>query len=477
MPNLTIRNLTQNPLKITHTSRFKLPGPKPITKDNITDIGNIARNVSRNVTNLFRRSPVSTILPGLKQPKTQQVADNAKSFEERDVNVDVGYYSGKDTGLNLDDSTLRLDFEVTERQGDAQRVKQFRVDIPSSGTQELQVNPRGDVGDTSLVGFYIKSRNCLAIVSNASLSSWMGKLNDSTFLGALSIPGTHNSPTHHVALPSVRCQSVSITEQLNNGVRFLDIRAMYDDRELTLVHGAFDIAISGPKKLSDAMDECYNFLDRNRSETIVVSLKREGRGETNDQDFSKLIKEEVVDKSHDHWYVDPTIPNLGNTRGKCILFRRYQLHDSLKSENGGRGYGINAESWADNTPDFTTPNRINVQDFYEIRETENIGKKIQYVKDQLDRSCTQVAAAEKDKTQPPLFINFLSGSNFWKVDTWPDRIAAKINPAITEYLAVDSKVDGGNSGTGIVIYDFAGEGGNWAISKLVVGINGGLLVN
>ncbi|KAF8542695.1 PLC-like phosphodiesterase [Trichophaea hybrida] len=453
MPNLTIRNLTQNALKITHTSRFKLPGPKPITKDNITDIGNIARNVSRNITDLFRRSPASTILPGLKQRNTQQVADNAKSFEERDVNVDVGYYSGKDTGFNLDDSTLRLDFE------------------------ELQVNPRGDVGDSSLVGFYIKSRNCLAIVSNASLSSWMGKFNNSTFLGALSIPGTHNSPAYHAALPSVRCQSVNITEQLNNGVRFLDIRAMYDNRELTLVHGAFNIAISGPKKLSDAMNECYNFLDRNRSETIVVSLKREGRGETNDQDFSKLIKEEVVDKSHDHWYVDSTIPNLGNARGKCILFRRYQLHDSLKSENDGRGYGINAESWADNSPETTTSGGINVQDFYEIRETENINKKIQYIKDQLDRSCTQVAAAEKNKTQPPLFINFLSGSNFWKVDTWPDKIAAKINPAITEYLAVDSKVDGGNAGTGIVIYDFAGEGGNWAISKLVVGINGGLLVN
>jgi 1-phosphatidylinositol phosphodiesterase len=75
-----------------------------------------------------------------------------------------------------------------------------------------------------------------------------------------------------------------------------------------------------------------------------------------------------------------------------------------------------------------------------------------------------------------LFINFMSGSNFWKVDTWPERIAAKINPAITEYLAVDSKVEGGNSGTGILIYDFAGQDGNWAISKLVVGINGGLLV-
>jgi len=476
MPNLTLRNLTQTPLKITHTSRFHTPGPKSITKDNITDVGNIAHNVSHNITELLRRSPVSSIVPALKGPSSQQITDGSKSFEERDVNVEVGYYSGKDTGINLDNSTLRLEFEVTEGQGDAKKVKKFRVDIPSESKTELRVDPRGDVGDTSLAAIYHKGRSNIAIVSNASLASWMGKLRDSTPLGALSIPGTHNSPTHHVALPSVRCQSVSIPEQLNNGVRFLDIRVQPDGRELTLVHGAFPIALSGPKKLSDAIKDCYNFLDKNRSETIIVSLKREGRSGTNDQDFSKLIKEEIVDKSRDHWYIDPTIPTLGKGRGKCVLFRRYQLHDSLKSENGGKGYGINAESWADNTPNFTTPSGICVQDFYEIRESENIGKKLQYIKEQLERSCTQVAAAERDKKEPPLFINFMSGSNFFKVDTWPERIAAKINPAITEYLAVDSKVEGGNSGTGILIYDFAGQDGNWAISKLVVGINGGLLV-
>ena len=59
----------------------------------------------------------------------------------------------------------------------------------------------------------------------------MSKLKDETPLSALSIPGTHNSPTHHTALPSVRCQAVGVKEQLNNGVRFLDLRVQPENAD------------------------------------------------------------------------------------------------------------------------------------------------------------------------------------------------------------------------------------------------------
>lgn len=481
MPNLTVRNLTSTPLRITHTSRFptaKPSVPKPITKDNITDVGNIVRNVTHKVGSVFRRPPVTKIFPQLQQhPSSEQIAENAKAFEEENVSVEIGTYSAKDTGFKLDDSTLRLEFDVTEGSGPA---KKFRVDVaPAGGRLELQVYPKGDVGGTSLVGVFHKNRNNLAIVSNASLTSWMGSLPDGTPLGALSMPGTHNSPTCYTALPSVRCQAVGIPEQLQNGIRFFDLRVQPDDgggKDLTLVHGVFPISLSGPKQLSDALADFYKFLDANKKEVLVISLKREGRGKTTDEAFSKLIAEEVVGKSNAHWFVEPLIPTLGQARGRCVLFRRYTLHPDLKKEHGGKGYGINAESWAYNTPNFTTPSKICVQDFCEVMETENIDKKIEYVKEHLERCCTQLATSERERTEPPLFVNFLSASNFWKVGCWPDRIAAKINPAICEYLAVDHKVANGNADTGIVIYDFVGDDRNWAVCRLVVGMNGALLV-
>ncbi|KAA8913502.1 PLC-like phosphodiesterase [Sphaerosporella brunnea] len=467
-PNLTIRNLTSMPLKITHTSRYPPPrrAPEPITGRNLTDISNLANNLGT----FLRRSPISV--------SSAQLAKNAKLFEETDVAVEIAVYTGRDAGFALGDgaAVLRLDFEVVEHNG---AVGKFRVElVHAEEGAEMNVVPLngGGGGGISLACILHRKRNHLALLSTAEMKAWMGKLKDSTHLGELSIPGTHNSPTYHLALPSVRCQEVSVREQLENGVRFLDVRAQPDGKEIVLVHGAFPIALSGKKTLKDLLKECYDFLQAHKSETIIVSLKREGHGKWDEGEFSKVIKTQVIERNIDMWYVEPEMPRLEKCRGKCILFRRYHLDDSLKSEHGGKGYGINAEAWDYNTPNYTTPSNICVQDFCEVLETQNIDKKIGYVKDHLERSCTQIAAAGKEGKEPPLFINFLSASNFWKVGTWPEKVAAKINPAICEHLAVDHRVEGGNAGTGVVITDFVGEDRNFALFKLVVGMNGGLLV-
>ena len=77
----------------------------------------------------------------------------------------------------------------------------------------------------------------------------------------------------------------------------------------------------------------------------------------------------------------------------------------------------------------------------------------------------------------PLFINFLSASNFWKVGTWPEKIAARVNPAITAHLCLkhmledDSRVKEGEWGTGIVVTDWVGLDGDWDLFRCIVGLN------
>ncbi|KAI5780418.1 PLC-like phosphodiesterase [Geopyxis carbonaria] len=466
MPNLTIRNLTNTPLKITHTSRFPTPQPPkpaPITPKNFTDVGNL----THNFTSLLSKTPLSNVISP-RSPSSSQLAENSKAFESKDVDITVDAFTGKDTGIALKaDDILRIEFEIPGT------PKKFRIDLPTGKKLEPTVSPRGDVGDAKLSAVFHRGRSHLALVSSAALDSWMGKLPDNTPLAALSMPGTHNSPTCHVALPSVRCQAVSVTSQLNNGIRFLDVRVQPDGRNLTLVHGAFPISLSGSKPLGDLVKDCYDFLSKHPSETVIVSLKREGRGETNDEDFSKAIKSEIVDKNKDRWYTHPNLPDLKNSRGKCVLFRRFKIHGDLKKEHDNKGWGVNAEHWAYNTPNDTR-GAICVQDFCEVLETENIEKKVTYVKEHLERSCLQTHPT------PPankLYVNFLSASNFWKVGCWPDRIAAKINPQVCEHLAITHKVEKGHASTGVVVLDFVGDDGNWSICKLVVGMNQGLLMS
>src|SRR5690242_7575889 len=123
-----------------------------------------------------------------------------------------------------------------------------------------------------LTAVYNPATGFLAIYPSSRLESWMADLRDEYPLSMLSIPGTHNSPTCYLALPSVRCQAVEVRTQLDNGVRFLDVRvsAERNSDKLTLVHSAFPISLTGNKYFHDLLADCYAFLDANPREVLLM---------------------------------------------------------------------------------------------------------------------------------------------------------------------------------------------------------------
>jgi 1-phosphatidylinositol phosphodiesterase len=344
---------------------------------------------------------------------------------------------------------------------------------------------------------YLRDASFLALYETTDLSKWMSKLTDGTLLSALSIPGTHNSPTHHSALPSVRCQAVSPLEQLNNGVRFFDIRVQPTNPEnpkddgLNLVHGVFPVSLTGPKKFRDLLDKILKWLAENPSETLIMSLKREGPGNATDAQLSEIFKTHYTNL--EHWYTEPRIPRLGEVRGRIVLMRRFALAEPLKAEWGGRGWGLNAENWAYNTPNCNYGD-VCVQDFCEVMETENIDKKISLCCDHFERAagiCCPIPGVTTDAVNPvpspPLYLNFLSASNFWKVGCWPDKIAAKLNPAVTRFLCEKHDIGdrgieapgekfGGDGSAGVVVCDWVGRDGDWDLVRCVIGMNARILM-
>ncbi|KAL8805649.1 MAG: hypothetical protein Q9200_005338 [Gallowayella weberi] len=216
-----------------------------------------------------------------------------------------------------------------------------------------------------------------------------------------------------------------------------------------------------------------------------MSLKREGTGDATDAQLSRILRDHYAGDPN-RWFTAPRIPYLGEARGKIVLIRRFALEESLKQEWGGAGWGIDAENWADNTPNATCPSGdVCVQDFYEVLETVNIEKKIQYSQEHLERAaqcCCALPGHDQVATPPPkqpFFINFLTASNFWKVGCWPEKIAAKLNPAIVDFLCrKHNEFDGGgpaqaggDGSTGIVVCDWVGHKGNWDLVRCIVGMN------
>lgn len=462
---LAIRNLTSAQTELKLVERYE----DPQRFDNGTSIGIL--------TKIF-----TVLMSNITSPSSPQLASKAESFTSQDVSVPIGPFEAKTTEIQRKPGeVLRLTFE-TEGQ-------KYRLDTPTPSQKSIVLKPLSPNPRFEYTAVYLPQSSYLALYSSAKLDSWMSKLKDDAPLSALSIPGTHNSPTCHPALPSVRCQAVGVPEQLNNGVRFLDIRVQPESPEdpskdgLILVHSAFPISLTGRKYFRDLLNEVTAFLDKNPSETIIMSLKREGTGKANDQQLSKILHTHYINDPN-RWYTEDQIPALGEVRKKIVLIRRFWLDDSLKGEHNGTGWGINAESWPDNCADGTcSSGEIRVQDFYEVMETKNINKKIAYSTDHLERSAQCVCVLPGEMTvaataaaKQPFWVNFLSASNFFSPGCWPDRIAAKVNPSIIDYLCkIHSTEDGqkevGDGSTGIVVCDWVGNNGDWDLVRCIVGHN------
>ncbi|KAL8734783.1 MAG: hypothetical protein Q9181_003044 [Wetmoreana brouardii] len=467
---LIIRNLTSRPIEV---KRCEYHGSAPgLSRGGMT-------NITHNVTSLFRNATT---------PATNPVSESQTSFVHEDLSIRIEPFKSQKTSIRQQgpNETLYLTFET---EGELHRLDTPTPTANSTTLKPLSENPRFEY-----TAIHLLEHAHISLYSSANLHTWMRSLKDDTPLSALSIPGTHNSPTCHRALPSVRCQATSPPEQLDNGVRFFDIRvqpeAPLDPTKdgLILVHGVFPISLTGNKYIRDLLNEVYTFLDRNPSETIIMSIKREGTGDATDAQLSRILKDHYAGDPN-RWFTAPRIPYLGEARGKIILIRRFGLEDSLRMEWGGAGWGIDAENWADNTPNAMCPSGdVCVQDFYEVLETVNIEKKIQYSQEHLERAakcvCTLPAPGELAPASPPkqpFYINFLTASNFWKVGCWPEKIAAKLNPAIVDFLCrKHNELEGGGSeqaqaagdgSTGIVVCDWVGHKGDWDLVRCIVGMN------
>lgn len=209
------------------------------------------------------------------------------------------------------------------------------------------------------------------------LGSWMGDIPDDVPVTALSIPGTHDSACIDGPLGFAKTQNLDLPEQLNAGIRFLDIRLAYYQDDLLVHHDAIYMG----KSYKDVLEICANFLVRYPSEAILMSVKAEdrfdsslgdaapseilgrlSRGERESWDNTRSFEDEFEEQTWEQVGTAPLFYNfaasppggrsmttspaftpattLGAVRGKIVLLRRFP---------GSRGMGFDVTYWLDDT--------------------------------------------------------------------------------------------------------------------------------
>jgi 1-phosphatidylinositol phosphodiesterase len=157
------------------------------------------------------------------------------------------------------------------------------------------------------------------------LPRWMARLADDAPLSSMTIPGTHDSGARFggvapvvdfVTALWVQCQNWTVTQQLNAGVRFLDVRCHTEPDGTLRIHHLF---IDEQLSLTDVLRECVAFLAANPTEALLMRVQQEA-STTPEPRFVTAFDQHVREAdADDRLYRDPTIPQLRPVRGRIVL--------------------------------------------------------------------------------------------------------------------------------------------------------------
>jgi 1-phosphatidylinositol phosphodiesterase len=161
--------------------------------------------------------------------------------------------------------------------------------------------------------------------SPIDLTRWMARLADNAPLSAITIPGTHDSGARFggvapvvdfVTALWVQAQNWTVTQQLNAGVRFLDVRCHAEpDGSLRIHHLFVDEQLS----LTDVLRECVLFLAANPSEAVLMRVQQEASTTPEPQFVAAFDRHVREADAGDRLYRKPTIPQLRPVRGRIVL--------------------------------------------------------------------------------------------------------------------------------------------------------------
>lgn len=286
--------------------------------------------------------------------------------------------------------------------------------------------------------------------AKADNSSWMAGLDQTALITQISIPGTHDSATG-----AGRCgghsfctaQTYGFTSQLEKGIRFFDIRLVYEDGDLKFHHGPYYLNLNF-KAVINAVEA---YLSTHPSEFVIFLIKQEtwknipgyndNLGVPADT-FWARVNEQIGDYPAELFYLGKWVPYLANAAGKIIIMARDR-------SSYPQGYHVN---WTDNTvhyEGYDSGLSYVVEDHWSLC-TVHTDTKFAEVAQNLYLAGICVTCGNP-KT---LFITFLSGTAAECLDILkpPSHYAAYENPHTVDWLN-----DRPGPRPGIVLMDFAGD--------------------
>ena len=282
---------------------------------------------------------------------------------------------------------------------------------------------------------------------------WMVSLDDYAYLSQVSIPGTHDSCTGEgwsgamgtIFGPSMGLtQELTISQQLECGIRAFDLRPCVSGSELVINHGI----LQTKAKFATVIAQLCRFVADNPTEFVVVVMRHEDDGDNGNTNWGQLVSQCLQDGTIRPWLADYRRDlTVGDLRGRVLVLSR----DSYGDNPVGaylNGWGHAADYISGTIQGNGASGIYYVQDYYEV--LTNMDNKLRGIKKLLDYSTRNTST--RGNRHLTLCINHTSGyTKSASTDGNRDN-AAQCNRAVIDYLTEEA-----NAGpTGIIVIDFAG---------------------
>jgi 1-phosphatidylinositol phosphodiesterase len=213
--------------------------------------------------------------------------------------------------------------------------------------------------------------------AKTSNPGWMTSLKDDVRLSELSIPGTHDSMARLNGGDIAKTQSMPLPNQLESGVRVLDIRCRNIKDVFAIHHGS----VFQGTYFGDVLATVVNFLKDHPGETVLMRVKEEYEAANNTKSFAEVFRERYWEPNETYmWQGTSSNPTLGDLRGKIVILQNFSASQT---------YGIPYDSFS-------------IQDDYKLNSNWDLYDKWTKVKKQL--------AAANSGDSSTKYMNYLSGA-------------------------------------------------------------------
>jgi len=285
-------------------------------------------------------------------------------------------------------------------------------------------------------------------IAAPALACWMSTLSDDFALNQLTLPGSHDSCAYTVEDSLAKTQGATLVEQLEHGVRVLDIRCRHEGDVFHINHARIPLGLM----FDDVIAACAGFLARHPGECIVMSVKDECGDQDCTRSFAQTFGSYIERYAEVRWYLSDTIPRLGDVRGSIVLLRRFASESAL---------GIDLSMWPDNaTFELDRPGAaFAIQDEFRVPVEASIDYKY--------RAIEALLVLTGQRTLERWIVNFCSGTG---MGANPRKVACGsgrrrgINDMLAELLVTYE----GPCGT--MMIDFC-EYADWALVRALVARN------